>query len=346
MATLNRPDRLTLNAFSDPNRQGATYSRFTNTLKNPLIGVKGVQLVNANFINSSLQLNDDNGQLMFFYYASATQAGIRTQANLRCIRLLPSTFVPYAGFTAFTLNKYFNTGAELASALTAAATAGGDSATYNPIWVAGQVTFSFDTTTRKFSILGNGTTFIAPAAADDPFVLDQLRGTTNAANRIKMNAINSSNTYATATLQPYQEGVSMNARLGFTLAFNARGLWWNGTSQQGCATASGIPSNSSSVAVTADTFPILLGVQNVGVYLSISTGGGVDSYGRKNLIASIPIEVAPLCINSYTTNSVEVPSLSTPNEIYEVTVELMDDSGAPFSQGWNYNTQIALVLYY
>jgi hypothetical protein len=346
MATLNRPDRLTLNAFSDPNRQGATYSRFTNTLKNPLIGVKGVQLVNANFINSSLQLNDDNGQLMFFYYASATQAGIRTQAQLRCIRLLPSTFVPYAGFTAFTLNKYFNTGTELAAALTAAASTGGDSVTYNPIWVANQVTFSFDTTTREFSILGNGTTFIAPAAADDPFVLDQLRGTTNAANRIRMNAINSSNTYATAALQPYVEGVSMNARLGYTLAFNARGLWWGSSSQQGCATASGVPSNSSSVAVTADTFPILLGVQNVGVYLSVSTGGGVDSYGRKNLIASIPIEVAPLCINSYTTNSVEVPSLSTPNEIYEVTVELIDDSGNPFSQGWNYNTQIALVLYY
>lgn len=346
MATLNRPDRLTLNAFSDPNRQGATYSRFTNTLKNPLIGVKGVQLVNANFINSSLQLNDDNGQLMFFYYASATQAGIRTQAQLRCIRLLPSNFVPYAGFTAFTLNKYFNTGTELAAALTAAASTGGDSVTYNPIWVAGQVTFSFDTTTREFSVLANGTTYIAPAAADDPFVLDQLRGTTNAANRIRMNAINSSNTYATATLQPFQEGVSMNARLGYTLAFNARGLWWSSSSQQGCATASGVPSNSSSVAVAADTFPILLGVQNVGVYLSISTGGGVDSYGRKNLIASIPIEVAPLCINSYTTNSVEVPSLSTPNEIYEVTVELIDDSGAPFSQGWNYNTQIALVLYY
>jgi len=346
MATLNRPDRLTLNAFSDPNRQGATYSRFTNTLKNPLIGVKGVQLVNANFINSSLQLNDDNGQLMFFYYASATQAGIRTQAQLRCIRLLPSNFVPAAGFTAFTINKYFNTGTELAAALTAAATAGGDSVTYNPIWVAGQVTFSFDTTTREFSILANGTDFIAPAAADDPFVLDQLRGTTNAANRIRMNAINSSGTYATATLQPFVEGVSMNARLGYTLAFNARGLWWGSTSQQGCKTASGVPSNSSTVAVAADTNPILLGVQNVGVYLSISTGGGVDSYGRKNLIASIPIEVAPLSINSYTTNSVEVPSLSTPNEIYEVTVELIDDSGAPFSQGWNYNTQIALVLYY
>lgn len=345
MATLNRPDRLTLDAFSDLNRREATYSRFTNTLKNPLIGVKGVQLVNANFINSSMPLNDSS-QLMFFYYTSATQAGIRTQANLRCIRLLPSSFVPYAGFTAFTLNKYFNTGTELAAALTTAATAGGDSVTYNPIWVAGQVTFSFDTTTRKFSVTANGTNYIAPAAADDPFVLDQLRGTTNSANQIKMNAINSSNTYATATLQPYQEGVSMNARLGYTLAFNARGLWWSSSSQQGCATASGVPSLSSSVAVAADTFPILLGSQNVGVYLSISTGGGVDSYGRKNLIASIPIENAPLAINSYTTNSVEVPSLSTPNEIYEVTVELIDDSGSPFLQGWNYNTQIALALFY
>jgi hypothetical protein len=156
MATLNRPNRLTLNAFSDANRGGAVYSRFTNTLKNPVLGAKGCQLVNANFINSSLQLHDYNGQLMFFYYANNTKAGIVTLANLRCIRLLPSWYVPYSGFTAFTQNKYFNTGTELAAALTTSATAGGDSATYNPIWVAGQVTFSFDTTTRRFSILANG----------------------------------------------------------------------------------------------------------------------------------------------------------------------------------------------
>lgn len=136
----------------------------------------------------------------------------------------------------------------------------------------------------------------------------------------------------------------MNARLGFTLSFGARGLWYGANSQPGVATSTGEPHNTT--GIPADTQPILLGVQNVGVYLSISTGGGMDSYGKKNLIASIPIEVAPLCINSYTTNSVEVPSLSTPNEIYEVTVELIDDSGNPFPQGWNYNTQIALALYY
>jgi hypothetical protein len=100
------------------------------------------------------------------------------------------------------------------------------------------------------------------------------------------------------------------------------------------------------VAVVGDTPPILLGVQNVGVYLSISTGGGVDSFGKKNLIASIPIENAPYAINSYTTNSVEIPSLSTPNEIYEVTVELIDDNGQPFYQWWNANVQIGLALFY
>ena len=345
MATLNRPNRLTLNAFSDTNRAGSQYSRFTNTLKNPILGAKGCQLVNADFINSSLQLNDENGQLFFFYYASAAAAGIRAQENLRCIRLLPSWYVPYAGFTAFTPNKYFNTGTELVAALNAAASTGGDSGTYNPIWTSGQVTFSFDTTTRRFSIVGNGTTYIAPAAADDPFVLDQLRGTSNSANRIKMNAINSSNTYATATFQPYQENMTMNARLGYSLSFSARGAFWGSTSQQGCATSSGVPSNSSSVAVPADTLPILLGVQNVGVYLSISTGGGMDAF-KKNLIASIPIDAAPYAINSYTTNSVEVPSLSTPNEIYDVTVELLDDTGAPYLIPNNMNTQIGLVLYY
>jgi hypothetical protein len=347
MASLNRPDRLTLDAFSDTQRLGSTYSRFTNTLKTPILGVKGVQLVNANFINSSLQLNDYNGQLMFFFYSSATQAGIRTLANLKCIRLLPSWFVPYTGFTAFTLNKYFNTGTELVAALNAAATAGGDSATYNPTWTAGLVTFAFDTTTRRISVTStDNSTYIAPAAADDPFVLDLLRGTTNSTSRIKMNAFNSSNTYVSATLQPYFENITMNSRLGFTLSYNARGIWWGSSSQIGCATSTGVPSNVLATPVVADCPPILLGVQNVSIYLSISIGGGYDSFSRKNLIASIPIESAPYSINSYTTNSVEVPSLSTPNEIYEVTVELVDDFGNPYIQCWNQNTEIGLAFYY
>jgi hypothetical protein len=138
----------------------------------------------------------------------------------------------------------------------------------------------------------------------------------------------------------------MNARLGFAMGFNTRGLYWGATSQVGCATSIGVPSNSNTVYVGADAFPILLGSQNVNVYLNVATGGGLDSLGNKNLIASIPIEVPPLAINSYTTNSVEVPSLSTPNEIYEITVTLTDDAGIPFIQYPNYNTEISLAIYY
>jgi len=350
MATLNRPDRISLDAYSDPQLKitntGGYYSRFTVPFRNPILGVKGVQLVNANFVNSSLQLNDQCS-LMFFYYASGSSSTIVNYSNLKCIRLLPSTFVPYAGFTAYTLNKYFNSGTELVAALNVAAATSGDSATYNPIWTAGQVTFAFDTTTRRISVTStDNSTYIAPAAADDPNVLDILRGTTVAGNRIRMNAANSSNSYATATLQPYVEGQSMNARLGFCLGYGSRGRWWGASSLVGVATSTGVPSNVLATPVVGDAPPILLGTQNVNVYLSISVGGGVDSYSRKNLIASIPIENAPLCINSYTTNSVEVPSLSTPNEIYEITVELVDDQNVPFLQPFNYNTEIGLVCYY
>ena len=347
MASLNRPDRLTLNAFSDTNRQGPVYSRFTNQLQTPLIGVKGIQLVNANFTNSSLQLNDDKGQLLFFYYVSASASAIANVTNLHCIRLMPSWFVPYPGFTAYTMNKYFNSGTELVAALNAAAGTGGDSGTYNLQWTANQVTFSFDTATRRIGVAPvNTSLYIAPAAADDPNVLDILRGTTAANSRLKMNVYNSSNTYASAMLQPYQEGITMNARLGYTLAYNARGSFWGASSQVGCATSTGVPSNSLT-PVVGDTPPILLGVQNVGVYLSVVTGGGMDtSNKRKNLIASIPIENAPYCLNSYTTNSVEIPALSVPNEIYEITVELIDDFGTPFNQWWNSNTSIGLALYY
>jgi hypothetical protein len=350
MATLNHPDKIQLDANGDPQLElyspNGVYNRFTNVLKTPILGCKGMQLISANFVNSSLQLNDQS-QLMFFYYSSATLANMCSLANLHCYRLLPSNYVPVNNtYTSFTINKYFNNGTELVAALNAAATAGGDDVTYNPTWIAGEVVFGYDTARRRITTLANGTKYIAPAAADDPNVLDFLRGTTNPNNRPRMNTHSSGGTYATAPLQPFVEGISMNARLGFAMSYNSTGIWWISTSQRGCATATGIPHLSSTVPVYADANPILLGVQNVGVYISTSIGGGIDPFGRKNLIASVPMQVPSLNVNPYTTNSVETPSLSTPNEIYEITVELLDDAGQPFYQPPNFNTQIALGLFY
>lgn len=347
MTTLNRPDKVSLDAFSDGNLEGqngnGVYNRFTNQLKTPILNAKGIQLLNANFINSVLQLND-NGMLMFWYYQSATQAGIRTLANLRCVRLLPASYVPVTGYTAFTQNKYFNSVVELVAALNLAAATGGDDVTYNPQWLANGIVFSYDTTSRKISVvIGTAGGFIAPAAADDPFVLDELRGTTAAGSRIRMNQFGNAGGYATATLQPYVEGVSMNARLGYALSFAARPLWGNGSTQQGVATSTGVPLGT---AIPADATPILLGSQNCSFYLSVVSGSGIDFTGRKNLIQTIPIEVAPLNINSYTASSVEKPAVSVPTDIYEISVEMLDDYGNPFVQPPNYNVNLALAVYY
>jgi len=332
MTSLNRPDKITLDAYSDPNLElsgpNGSYNRFTNQLKTPILNAKGIQLLNANFVNSILQLND-NSQLIFWYYISATQAGIRSAVNLRCVRLHPSTFVPYAGYTTFVRNRYFNSVTELVAALNTAAATAADLTAYNPYFAADQVSFSYDTTTRKISVVPLGANYIAPAAADDPFVIAALQ-----TNTIKMNGYNSANTPATATIQPYVAGVSMNARLGFGMSFSARGLWWGASSQQGCATSTGVPQNSPAT-IEADASPILLGSQNCSLYLSIVTGSGMDATGRKNLIQTIPIEVAPLNINSYTASSVEKPAISIPSEIYEITAELLDDYGQPFVQPGN-----------
>jgi hypothetical protein len=349
MSSVNRPDKVTLDAYSDTQLEtqnlNSVYNRFTNQLKTPILNAKGVQLLDANFINSCLQLND-NCHLMFWFFTSTSPTVTRNLTNLKCIRLHPADFVPYAGFTTFVKNRYFNSVVEVVAALNLAASTGGDSFTFNPYFQSGTVQFSYDTTTRKVSVIPQGANnYIMPAAADDPIVLDALRGTTNPTSRIRMNAFNSSNTYATATLQPYVENVSMNARLGFAMNFLARGKWWNGSSQLGCATSTGVPQFTTANPIEADAYPILLGTQNVGIYLSVIGGSGMDSTGRKNLLQTIPISVAPLNINAYST-PMERPALSLPNEIYEMTIELLDDNGTPFLQSANYNTSVALAVYY
>jgi hypothetical protein len=350
MAMNNHPDKFILDAYSDPQLEtynpNGVYSRFTNRLTTPILNAKGVLLLNANFVNPIMQLNDAS-QLMFFYYANNTQAGMCVLANLKCIRLLPSSYVAPDGYAYFTKNKYWNTVTELTAALTAAAATNGDDATYNPTWVANQVTFSYDAQARRISIAGNGTTFIAPAAADDPNVLNLLRGTTTATNRIRMNTyLTNSGAYATAALQPYVEQISMNARLGFAMAYNTRGLFWNGSSQVGCASSTGVPKNSATYPLLADANPILIGSQNVNVYTSITTGGGMDSLNGKNLLATIPLEVPALNVNSYTMSSVEKPSLSTPTEIYEIMVEFRDDYGIPVPFPPSYNTTLQVAVFY
>lgn len=353
MATANRPNRITLDAYSDPNLEIAgpngVYSQFTNQLQTPILGAKSFELISATFINDCLQLNDQS-QLMFFYYRNASATSIRGSANLRCVRLHPSTFVPYTGFTSFVKNKYFNSVTELCAALTAASAAGGDDIIYNPNWVSGELSFSYDTTTRRISVTClTASMNIAPAAFDDPLVSQLLQGVspfTPAANyQIKMNAYNSANSNATATPQPYVLNQTMNPRLGFAMSINSTPIWKGSSTQYGVATSTGVP-QATSTAIEADSNPILLGAQSVGIYLDTVMGGGYDSAISKNLLSPVFINVPPLNIVSYAPAIGSQPLMSVAQEIYQITVRLIDDSGVPFLQSPNFNVRIEISIGY
>jgi hypothetical protein len=72
----------------------------------------------------------------------------------------------------------------------------------------------------------------------------------------------------------------------------------------------------------------------------------MDSLKSKNLLATIPLEVPPLNVNSYTMSSVEKPALSVSNEIYELTFEFRDDNGIPVYFPPNYNTELQISVFY
>jgi len=352
MATTNRPDRISCDAFSDVNlfnlANNGNYSEFSNTLTQPLLNVKGVQLLRANFVNSSLQLNDYNGQCFFVYSRNTTTAIPSDGSTFHIVRLHPSWFVPNAGFTAFVKNKYYNSGTELATDLTAAAATGGDSTLYNPSWLAGDVTFSFNTATRKISFQGTvNNLYYAPIPYDHPALAGFL---INAVHQVKMNGYNNGAGGAgTGTLQPYArgllDGTTMNGRLGFAMGYGNRGIFWGASSVIGCATTTGVP-QLGTVATEGDSWPILLGSQNINVYANIVAGSGQDSRTLRTLLATIPIENAPLGVCSYTLTSVDGPALSVGNEIYNISFSFLDDCGTPFYFSGNYNVNLELNVFY
>jgi hypothetical protein len=244
----------------------------------------------------------------------------------------------------YTKNKYFNSVTELVAALNTAASTGGDSATYNPTWVANDVTFAYDTTTRKITLTGNtSTNYYSPVAFDDPNVA--LFFANNATYTPKMNAFNSSNNYATATTQPWINGDLMNPRLGFGMAYNNRGFWFGANSIVGCASSTQVP-QVNGTGIEADSYPILIGAQNLNVYCSIVGAGGQSSSGRKNLLACIPLEYEPLNVSSYTLTSVEGHVLKVAGEVYELSFDFTDDFGNPFYFYPNMNMQLEMNIFY
>jgi hypothetical protein len=343
MANLNRPDRAIINSHDDQiiptSANNGFYNRIVNNLQTPLLNVKAIQLTRANFINSSLPLNDVNGQLFFCYARTASASAAITSANIQIVRLHPSWFVPAASFTAFVKNKYYTSVAELVTDLNLAASTGGDNVTYNARWLVNDVTFAYNTATRRITFTGNTATFFySPVPSDFP-------GLNAILSAITMNALGGVKTQPFFSPTAYSVTPTMNARLGFAMSYTNRGVFWGANSVVGCATSTGVP-QANTVGTEGDSWPILLGVQNVQVYLNAANGSGIDAQNRKALLASIPVEAPPLGVNSYTTTSLQYPALSVANEIYSLELTLLDEEGNPYLCPQNYNSYFELSILY
>ena len=175
--TVNTPDRLSLDAYADTERNSnAVYSSFNNTLGVAILNAKQLHLLRATIPNVKLQIPDY--QLVFFYYNLPDATTVPNSTHLKAVRLYPSDYVPPSGFTTYTKNTYFTDPSTLATQLTLASTAGGDSATYNKLWSSSDTSFAYSTTTKQLSFSGLGSgRYYANAGFADPNVLAVINNT-------------------------------------------------------------------------------------------------------------------------------------------------------------------------
>lgn len=335
---VNCPERVFLNSSDDPRTNSDIgFSQFQCTYDTPILGAKKTMMLRASIPNAQISIPDYG--LIFFYHrlTSATQAP--SLSTLYAVRLYPSYYQPPTGFTAYTKNRFFADPADFVTVLNTAASAGGDSATYNTLWVAGDVQFAYNATTRQITMTGQtASRWYTPAGWNDPFVESWL-----AANAITMPNYNN---IANTTNQPYLANYYLNLRVGYAMSGQAFGTPGN------IATAANpLYANLTNTAypngtgIPPDSFPNLVYSQCIYLYSNIVAGVSLGSNKQHNLLAVVPVNAPPLGIVQYTALTVNMLSKIV-DTIYEISVEMRDDANQPFTLPDSAQVNIELAFVY
>ena len=151
----------------NPSQSDNSYYNFTINLPRPLLNVKSLQLLRASIPQCSPSIQDT--ALVFWYYRLQTQLDINGDTyftelpninNLYCVRLLPSYYKQELIDTPsqYGFNQTFNSYQDLLTQLNLATI--NDLAYNNQVsktmpFISGDITFSFNSTTNRFSVTGN-----------------------------------------------------------------------------------------------------------------------------------------------------------------------------------------------
>ena len=333
---VNNPERVFLNSSDDPRTLGNQgFSQFVCTYDTPILGAKKTMMLRASIPNA--QVNIPDYMLEFWYYSLPTATTIPSQVTLRCVRLYPSWYqAPAALGTAFTKNRYFSDPADFVTQLNLAASAGGDNVTYNPYWVAGDITFSYNATTKQITFTGNTAgRFYCPAGWDDTNVQ------TSAAS-ITMPNFSGVGT----TIQPNAPNWTLNLRVGYAMSGLTLGYPGNtGAAPQAAMADLTNTAYASGTAVPADSYPNLVYTQCVYLYSNITAGVSLGSGGQHNLLAVVPVNAPPLGIIQYTALTVNMMS-KIADTIYQITIDMRDDANQPFLLPDNAQVNLELAMVY
>jgi hypothetical protein len=336
MQRVNQPDRLSLDSFADTTTAtNGLYNTFSNTAPTTaLVGAKKIHLLRASvpyIPTASIPLY----QCVFYYYALGEATDIPEAGNLRAVRLFPSDYIAPSGFNTYVQNRIFQSPSDLAAALTLAAAAGGDDDTYNTLFAAGDVTFTYNSTFNQIFFTGTDPAlFYCNAGYNDPIVLASQRS----------DDIVIPNQDGSTQRQPSTPGFTLNLRVGYAMdgVQRPRGAGSNLVSNS-CANLTGI---TFAGAVPPDTYPDLNYSSNMYIYSNIVGNSGYGAYGRKNLLGVIPMNVPIGGVANFDGHGTAAYATKVASEIYSVDIELRDDANMPFLLPDSANVNLEINILY
>jgi hypothetical protein len=337
MQRLNQPDRLSIDSFMDTTTAtDGLYHTFVNHSPNTaLVGAKKVHMLRCSI--PYIQLPLPSYQLVFYYYKLPTSTTVPAAIYLKAVRLYPADYIAPTGFTSFTLNEFIQTPQELVDVLNTAASAGGDSVTYNTLLSVDDITFFYDADANQINFVGTDpASFYCNSGYNDPIVRASQATT----------AITTYNQDTTTSIQPFTLGYTLNLRCGFAMdgVNRPRG---SGTTflANSCANLTG-KSYSGLVNIYADSYPDLNYTSNVYLYSNIVANSGFSSVNKKNLLAVVPMSVPLGGVSQYDGHSAPAYATKVASEIYSIDIEMRDDANMPFRLPDSANVNIELSIIY
>lgn len=337
MQRVNQPDRISIDSFMDTTTgtNGQYYTFVNHSPNTSLVGAKQVHMLRCTI--PYIQTSIPSYQLVFYYYKVASAGATPTASDLNAVRLYPSDYVPPAGFTAYTLNRFFQTPQDLVDALNEAASTGGDNITYNTQWAPNDITFYYDPNVNQIYWKGNDPTgFYCNAGYNDPIVQASQAS----------NDIGIYNFDTTITRQPYVLGYTLNLRVGFAMdgVNRPRGAGTNFVSTK-CANLTGTNFEDGQ-AIYADTYADLNYTGNIYLYSNIVGNSGYGSVNKKNLLGVVPVDVPLGGVIQYIGHSAPAYARKVASEVYSVDIEMRDDANQPFYLPDSANVNIELSILY